>query len=260
MNNKNISESGQALLSLVLIATVLATIGLAIVQSTQQSIKTTKLEQDQKKALAAAEAGIDAAIKLPSGSSFGLETLNLDETISGNVLVDNTVSSSFTTQLLVKDKQQTFYLASYDLTNNSFTDEFSGDLTITLVKPTGDYCSGDNKFALEVSFLHQTNGLIGRKVIDECNPATISGTVDKLTSFPTTITAPAASHLLLLRIIAVSNNLTGVELTINRVSGDWPLQGKTIISTAATNTGVSKKIHFFQSYPQLQSELFVTSF
>src|SRR3989338_5592090 len=159
MKNKSNSRSGQALLSLVLIATVLVTIGLAIVQSTQQSIKTTKLEQDQKKALAAAEAGIDAAIKLPSGSSFGLETLNLDETISGNVLVDNTTSSSFTTQLLAKDKQQTFYLASYDLTDNSFTDEFTGDLTITLVKPTGDYCTGNNKFALELTFIHQTNGI-----------------------------------------------------------------------------------------------------
>jgi hypothetical protein len=42
--------------------------------------------------------------------------------------------------------------------------------------------------------------------------------------------------------------------------GNFPIQGKTVSSTATTTTGVSKKVTLFQSYPQIPAEFFTTSF
>ncbi|PJC34079.1 hypothetical protein CO048_01345, partial [Candidatus Roizmanbacteria bacterium CG_4_9_14_0_2_um_filter_35_15] len=49
------------------------------------------------------------------------------------------------------------------------------------------------------------------------------------------------------------------KLFISR-SSDMPLQGKTVVSEVSSSTGVSKKITLFQSYPQIPSEFFSTSF
>ena len=69
---KNINKrSGQTLLIIILLATVLLTVGLSVSHVTQQEQKITKLEQDAKQAYAAAEAGLDAALKQAGTVSIG---------------------------------------------------------------------------------------------------------------------------------------------------------------------------------------------
>lgn len=259
---KNINKrSGQTLLIIILLATVLLTVGLSISQVTQQEQKITKLEQDAKQAYAAAEAGIDAALKQAGTVSIG--SLGLGQGISGTATTTSTTVSSFTTPLLKKDEAFSFYLTTYEPATNSFTGSpFSGNMNISVQIPSGAFvCGPSTSAALELTFITtnatNTNSVVvDRRMIDPClltNATT--GTV----SFGQTFT-PVASSLMIMRVISPSSNFSGIALNVNNNASTWPQQGKTIVSSASTQTGATKKLQLFQSYPQLPSEFFVTRF
>ncbi len=260
MKNRN-KESGQTLLIIILLATVLLTVGLSISHVTTQEQKITKLEQDAKQAYAAAEAGIDAALK--SSTTVDIGNLQLGQGISGSARTSSTTINTFTTPLLKKDEQYTFYMSTYNPGTNSFTGSpFSGSMNVTVNTQNGVIvCGGSTGAALELTFIttDSTNSnptISDRRMIDPCLLTNAStGTVSIGQPF-----TPAASSLMMLRVISTSSNFSGVSVNVNNGSGNWPLQGKTIISSAQTLTGATKKLQLFQSYPQLPSEFFVTRF
>lgn len=257
------SQRGQVLLIIILISTVLLTVGLSISQITTQETKIAKLEEESKKAFAAAEAGIDARLKLQTDITNIASILPPDSGIvSGQATLDETPKPTFITPLLKKDEQYTFYLTTYDPTTHRIGGAaFDGSLIIRLNQPGGDYCNNDQtKLAVELTFINKDTNSITRKLIDQCG--LVAGATDEL-NFSNSFTSPQA-HLLLLRIIAIDNNFPGAKLEIinNEAAPNnrWPAQGKTITSQATTATGVSKKIQLFQSYPQIPADFFVTSF
>ncbi|OGK18552.1 hypothetical protein A3D80_01145 [Candidatus Roizmanbacteria bacterium RIFCSPHIGHO2_02_FULL_40_13b] len=259
MNKYN--QSGQTLLVIILLATVLLTIGLSVSQTTTQEQKITKLEQDAKQAYAAAEAGIDAAIKQKTTVSIG--SLGLGNGISGTATVQTTTANGFTTPTMKKDEQYTFYVSDYDIAANSFTGEsFDDSMNITVNTPGGVYvCGPTTSMALELTFVltNSTNSsstVSDRRIIDPC---LLTGATNGTISFGQAFT-PNASSMMIMRVIAPSATFSGISLNINKASGNWPLQGQTIVSSAQTQTGASKKLQLFQSYPQLPSEFFVTRF
>lgn len=259
---KNINKrSGQTLLIIILLATVLLTVGLSVSHVTQQEQKITKLEQDAKQAYAAAEAGLDAALKQAGTVSIG--SLGLGQGISGSATTSSSTVSSFTTPVLKKDEAYTFYLTTYDSATNSFTGSpFSGNMNISVQIPSaGVVCGPSTSVALEMTFIvtnasNSNSAVVDRRMIDPClltNATT--GTV----SFGQAFT-PVASSLMILRVITPSTSFSGISLNVNNNSSQWPLQGKTIVSSASTQTGATKKLQLFQSYPQIPSEFFVTRF
>lgn len=260
--NKHERQKGQALLTGILLATVMLTVGLSILELTRTETQTAQLEQDQKRAFAAAEGGLEAAIGLTPGAQVNISDLNLGTGLSGQATVDASTSTTFTTPSIPKDGSYTFYLTGYDSqTNQVIKSSFGDDISIDRTEPAGIYCGTPNQFAVELTFLNMGDGVVTRRLIDECD--LIDDSIDEV-AFGATISTVGFSsdpHVLLLRIISPSSAFTGAKLTlINESDNNWPLQGKTVTSTARTSTGVTKKVQLFQSYPQLPAEFFVTSF
>jgi len=255
---KKEQQKGQVLLiTIMLLATALTVVLSSSFKSTQET-QTNKLEEEAQKALSVAEAGIESALQ--SGSSVDLGEITTG--FSGQAKIDQTTSSTFTTPLLQKDEQYTFYLSDYKtIESNNPTPTptpYNGNITISLVEPDPDtYCYNDNtKLAIELTFVN-TDGTISKRLINGCG--IVSGTTTNKWDLETSYTSPA-SHLLFLRVIAPDSSFQGAKIKISRPSGNWQLQGNTIVSEAQSTTGVTKTVQLFQSYPQIPSEFFVTSF
>jgi len=249
------NQSGQILLIVVLLSTVLLTIGFSVSQITTQETQIAKLEEESKKAFAAAEAGLDRALKeVPVAGGSILISF---EGVTGMAEVQSTQGTTFTTPLLRKDEQYTFYLADYP----GFVNPWSGgDLKI---------CFGSD-VALELTLIKQDYSIIkyavnptSTSIISNASSASSVNPDDCPTDFNFTNKYPISSadisnsRLLIGRVMANSSISTKIGF---KGPANFPIQGKTITSSATTSTGVSKKIQLFQSYPQIPADFFVTSF
>lgn len=270
------NKSGQILILVLILSIIVLTTGLLTTRLTSEETRIAKLEADSKKAFAAAEAGLEASLQssqpitdlgaLLGGSSSG---------ITGSTTIQTVQTANFTTPLLQKDEQYTFYLSQYtppSPTDLELTQDFgsvsSSKLKIMLQQPkSASYCTdngGIHKLALELTFINADSGdpdfgIRKRMVIDACD--ILATNIDK-TGFDTTIDMSAfPSHILLLRVIAPNNSFDGAIFSIvNESEQEWYPQGKTVVSTATTTTSVSQKIQLFQSYPQFAADFWVTSF
>ena len=263
------SQSGQILMIAILFATIIFTIGLSITNLTTKDTKGTKLQEDASRARAAAEAGIEAALGQGSNDSVDIGSLLSGAGLSGQATVTTEATAQFTTPLISKDAQYTFYITGYDSSTQTVTTgSFDDDMAIQRISPaSAQYCSSEQKFALELTFIDataSTGGIVGRYVIDECD--LIDGTTDEYdfgATIPTSSITPDP-HILIARVIAPSGSFDGAKIRIDNSGGNqFPAQGKVVTSTASVGTtvdqNVTKKVKLFQSYPQLPAEFFVTS-
>ncbi len=252
-------QEGQVLLIIVLVATVLVTVALSVSRVTTEEQKVSKLEAESKRAFAAAEAGLEAALK--QGDVNDLGTLNLGSGITGTAKLQTSTNQAFNSPLIKKDDMMTFYLSTYDIALQKITGAaFSGSIQIGRTTPSGSYCATNaTQFAVELTFINSTSKTIAtRKLIDECS--LIDGTTDKIAFGQSIDLSATPANLLVVRVIAPDQSFSGTTLTINNNTSNWPLQGKTIVSEAKTAAGAAEKIQLFQSYPQLPAEFWVTSF
>lgn len=258
------SQSGQALLIAILVASVLLTIGLSLTSTTIQETKIAKLQEDSSRARAAAEAGIDYVLdQEPEGTIQIEDILPENDDITGTVQIVTESSSSFTTPLLSKDAQYTMYLTGYDTQNKEVIDgNFSDAIVVTTESGTID-CEA-NPFAVELTFINVNEGIVTRRVVDhdcsiidgEANEADIG-----IGEAVDTSTFGASPQVMMVRMLSTDADFDGVKLVFTRQSGqDWPAQGRSVISEATTGGNVTKKIKLFQSYPQFPAEFFVTTF
>ncbi|OGK14217.1 hypothetical protein A3H80_00765 [Candidatus Roizmanbacteria bacterium RIFCSPLOWO2_02_FULL_37_19] len=260
-------KSGQILLIVVLVATLLMTIGLSLTQITVDDTKIAKLEEEGKKARAAAEAGIEVAIDQLDVGETPIQIGDIvDNDMTGQAELTTTTTNSFTTPLISKDGLYMFYLTGYDATTKQIiSTAFNDDIIVNVNSPKGTLCGTINEFALELTFVNKTRGIVSRKLIEEsgCNVVETTNGIDEVTFGEVIPTLPFSDdpHLLITRIIAPNDAFTGVKLDIvNATNNSWPIQGRTIISTATSPAGVTKKIKLFQSFPQFPAEFFITSF
>lgn len=265
MNTEKKFQSGQILLvTIMLIATAL-TVALATAFTSKTNTKTTKLEEDSQKALAAAQAGIETAVR--QGTVTDLSTIPGLSGITGSAVVTETNSlTNFISPLLQKDESYTFYLADYP----SFINPQTGTISV-YYGTQGVTC--DN-IALELTLIYGTspNYSIKRFIADKAGRLTsqtdniyyslFSGGNLQNTAFNCR-TDPAQVNL--------TNSFANPKILIVKAlfyptklgfegSATLKTQGKTIFSDAKTSIGVDKQIQLFQSYPQISSDFFVTSF
>jgi hypothetical protein len=261
-NNINQKKGQILLLAAMILATVLTLTSAVVFRSTTE-IQITKIEEESQKALAGAEAAIEAALK--QGNVTNIKNLPgfSDSSISGSATVDTTQSRDFVTPLLQKDEQYTLYLSNpggtVDNPNFSVLNTYYNNQALTV-------CSTSPTVALEITLIKSNNSVIrfainppGSTIIENGQTANNNGLCPNTESF-------SYKHQLSTSDIG-SNNLLLIVRVINGSAKigflgyiNLPLQGKTITSTATSSTGVTKKVVLFQSHPQIPSDFFVTSF
>lgn len=269
MQKNNKSQSGQILLIIVLISSVLLTIGLSLSQVGSNETKISKLEEESKKTFQAAEAGIENFIQNNAGNYYYDKSNNIGIGVSVNIINSNQKSAKeFITPLIKKDEQYTFYLIDYpDLVagnSNSWTGN-SLDIYFNSNKSSQCDTSSSSEPAIELTLIYDDSSTSGyelkKYLVDNCsgrigtpNLTVSSGDSDYLRKTTLSITE-SNPKVLIVRNIFSDTKIKFIGNT------DLKNQGKYITSTAqSTNNNVTKKVELFQSYPQIPADFFVTSF
>ncbi len=273
-NRKN---KGQILLITAMILAVVLTIALTISYSSRVETQMTKLKEEEKKALNAADAGVEKILN-SNETSIQISDLGDDfSSIEGTAETQTTQGKDFITPLISKDKQYIIYMTRYNPETKQLStdpnDYFNGAIVLYFGSESGD-CASKTMPALEVTLLSNSALPIQRWLIDPCGE--ISGNNKTSATqgdynypqnndlFPpvnfsfksNAIIIPSAikPQLLMIRSL-VEPTKVGIEGSVN-----LPIQGKIVTSTATTAEGVTRKVRVFQSYPQIPSDFFVTQF
>ncbi|MFA6532481.1 MAG: hypothetical protein WCT22_00610 [Patescibacteria group bacterium] len=250
-------HKGQILLITVMLLATVMTIVLSASFKSVTETQVTKLEEENQKALAAAESAIEAALKENTTATIGTGSLTSISGFNGSATIESLAKTTFTTHNIDKDGSYTFYLGTYDMATKTIGASLAQAITVcfesaatnpaievTLVK-TG----GIKKYIVDPSS-RITNAYDGQPVSSNC-PGGYSYSVD----------IPAADIGLDGKFFVVRVLLSPTKLAFYRTT-TLPVQGRTISSniTSSTSIGVSKKVVLFQSYPQIPGEFFTTSF
>jgi len=243
-----------ALIVVMIIATVL-TLVLSVSFQLVTDTQVTKLEEENQKALAAAEAAVEASIKENATTIIGQGSLNNITGFTGGATVTSIVDNVFTSSKITKDDLYAFYLADYDPgTKTLGSTSLQQDVTVC-------FQSATTNPALEITLL-KTN-MIKKYVVDPdariTNASSPSTICSGDSSFGYSYTIPAADIGTNTRLVLVKVLFNSSKLFFSRTA-DFPLQGKTATSEVVSQTGVSKKITLFQSYPQIPADFFDTTF
>lgn len=116
MNTQISQKGGQVLLIVIMVVATLLTVVLSLVFKSQTETQITHLEEQNQKALAAAEAAIDTALKQQSNISFGSNSnfLTNFQGYTGQATLSTNIKNTFVSPLLHPDEQYTNYLVTYD--------------------------------------------------------------------------------------------------------------------------------------------------
>ncbi len=261
--NYNNTQKGQVLLITVMLLATVITVVMTVAFNTTTETQISILEQESQRALSAAEAGLEAALKNSPGTAVSLGSLvGLESGITGTAEVLNTTSQTFVSPLLQKDETYTFYLSDFSTANgvNSFTNYFSGNVTLYFQGSCADDGQG---VVLEIVRVKDDNS-ITRYLTDPCSYMASSSLAASANAVPVggvsfgykTSAVPITGDTRLFMVRALFNS---TQLALQG-SSNLPLQGKTVVSEARTAGGVAKRIQLFQSYPQIPTDFFVTGF
>ncbi len=251
------NQSGQILLITIMLVATLLTVVLAVTFKSTTETQLTKIDEESQKALAAAEAGIEAALQQNVGGSVNIASLpNMSGTgFTGDATVGTLTANTFTSPLLQKDQQYTFYLSNYP----GFGSPLTANIDVYFM--TEGTCP-----VLELTLISTTN-VLTRRLADPCNQISKPG--EDLVSDSGTYAIDGYNFNYRSDPIAVSGHAVMIARTlfaptriaVERIGGgNLPIQGKYVTSEAKSPSGVSKKVRLFQSFPQIPAEFFVTSF
>lgn len=249
------TKKGQILLIIVMMLATILTVVLAVTFKSTNETKTTKLEEDSQKALAAAEAALESALQTNQNVVIGQGQLSSFTGITGDATIEDLVSNTFTSSAITKDAAYTFYLADYNPTTKVFTgNSIAEPVTVCFDKATPNP-------AIEITLVK--DGSVRKYVIDPDRRITTTlvpaGSCTANTDYEYSYVVPATEIGTDSKLLFVRTLYNASKLIFSR-SSNFPIQGRTAFSNVVTNTGVSKKVTLFQSYPQIPAEFYVTSF
>lgn len=274
-------NSGQALIIIVLIiALVLTVIAASSYQLTVQT-EGSKLQEESVRALAAADAGIEVGLKIanteraPQSYSYNDPLVNISlpgiDPTKSQILVTTTSQTSFSSPLVLKDDQYTFYTNDFPTFTNPVS--FGGLLRIHFgSEGSGDCNAPRSRPALEMTIIYGSNNDMQRRIIEPC---TTGQTVSSSSSYPVSLVPTTFESITYQYQIANINMLgefpdakmiiirplfANTRLFFSAQSSSFPSQGKRIEARAFSISGPSKIVTIFQSLPQIPADFFVTSF
>jgi len=276
---KHLFSKGQSLLVLVLLIALILSVVSATSYRLTLETRSTKIQEESIRALAAADNGIEVGMQkaattaIDDFETYSFEQLSIVQdginSQDSKVLISRTSTSEFVTPLIPKDSQYTFYFKDPANPNAASYDAYTA---MYIRAESGSNCAAPRTMpAFEVTYLYDDN-TVRRNVYEPCPAGTdvVRGTV---TSFspPTSetyggyvftqavlVTAPYLYPPENLRAIVVRSLFGASRLAFTGVG--LPSQGKDIRSEAYTRDGASKIVTVFQSFPQIPSEFFVTTF
>lgn len=256
-------ESGQILLITLLIMATIVTVVFTISFTSRTNTQSTKLEEENQKALAAAEASIQVALKKKASTTLGSGDLSGITNFTGGATVSSSgAATTFASPSIEKDGEYTFYLGAYTAgTPPTFGASATEDIRIC-------FGTSGNQPALDIAVIKTNAPKIRRYAVDPqirianvtTGTAGCSGNPTG-TTFSYSYVLPGAEIGTDARMLIVKTLYASTQLLFVRASGTtpFPSQGSLIQSSATSSTsGVTKKIQLFQSHPQIPVEFFST--
>ncbi len=265
MKRQIIKQSGQILLITLLVMAVGTTIALSLLARTTQDLSISRQIEESSKAFSAAEAGVEAALKSGSGSGGA-------QTLTSGISYDVTVASiGGATGVYAFPKKtpkgvtETLWLVNHDPVSGALIESPPYYTALTL-----ELCWSSETVtpALVVSILYkeQTDGSyqVAKLAFDPDNSRGNNFTnvgasgnhcgqnnvYNKQIIFPLNNITPSVDTLLALRIRPVYSD---TQLYVDSGSQQLAEQGKQIVSTGQTTTGVNRKILVYQQYRSASS-------
>ncbi len=250
-------QRGQTLLIVVLVMVVALTVGLSVASKSITSLRTSTEEANSQRALSAAEAGIEQAIR----NNVSIANGSLPNNTGYDTSVTEVLGTRFQLNggnLVAQDDGIDVWLSEYSSNSAQiYNNPWSGNLTILW----GDANPGCSNAALEIVLVTgpKATPALRRYAVDPCQVRTTTnrftfatqsvGTVDgKNFYYQTTI---AVTNGLFARIIPLYTNTYGGIIG----SVALPSQGSVLVSTGRSGT-TQRRITVFQGYPELPSEFF----
>lgn len=252
MKNLKNHSSGQALLIVVLVMAVALTIGLAVISRSITDIKISRQEEESSRVFSVAEAGIEEALKLGSGTSgtIGEITYSVSETAQGG-------GTEFVFPKAIETgESQTFWLVEHEPDGDLILEAFytAGGLSVC-------WEDTDPETALEVSILYKDAGVykIARGAYDaeaasrgnSFDPPdagsggcpTGLGRKKTITWTDFGIALDSNTFLISLRLRSIYNQAKIGAVGVGGSGGILPSQGKCFESTATLVTsGITRKV------------------
>lgn len=272
MSMKFNKEGGQALLIVVLIMVVALTVGLSLGSRTIINIRTSSEEADSQRALAAAEAGIERALRVTSSATIGEPFVENKTTYSAKV--EEVKGTTFLTNggnLVVQDDGVDVWLVLHDADGkpNYSAPWAGGDLTIYWGDPSVEDCSNA---AIEIAVISGTilplDLKLKRFAFDPCStsrritnkfspvggggPYSIEGK-----NFMYRIQNIDAEDGLVARVVPI---YASTPIAVDGNGDDLPTQGFAIDSTGKSGSGdreVVRSLTFFKTFNQIATPHFM---
>lgn len=260
---QKLGEKGQALLIVVLVMVVALTVGLSIASKTITNLRTSTEEANSQKALAAAEAGVEQAIKSNQiGNNVASGTF-IDTKASYQTSVTAVSGTSFLVDggnPVVQDNGADLWLSTY---SSDPTQIFSNPWLGTLTIAWGSSSNPCSEAALEVIIISgasKQSATSKRYAFDACAGRVSSNHFTQIGLNQTTILGKNFYYQT--SPITVSSGFLGriIPLYANSVIGisgntALPSQG-TVITSTGTAGSTTRKVNVFQGYPEIPSEYF----
>lgn len=281
------SQSGQVLLVLVLLIALVITVLTALSYRLTSETQSTKSQEENVRALAAADSGIEKGINLvnsPSGpttgqftysdASIGLSSLPGIDPQRSRVIIADSIANQYVSTEVPQDDQYTFYVSNYP----TFATSYTGNLIFYYGSDGAGSCNARTTPALEVSILYgNNNDQIERFLFESCTtglniagsygankiaPNTTVRTLGGVNFSYNTTNRPINMSLYPNAKLVIARSMFA-KSRVGFASGSavqLPSQGKMIRSEAVSRSGTSKIVTLQQSYPQIPADFFVTTF
>lgn len=252
------NQRGQALLVIVLVMVVALTVGLSVASRTITNLRNTREQVNSQKALSAAEAGVEQALK---------NNANVAGNLAGNTTYTTTVGQVLGTapfllnggSVLPKNDAIYVWVTPYSTNSaNLYQNPWNGNLTLYW----GDTSGACSNAALEVAIISGTRNapVMTRYAVDPCAARRGSNNFAAATATPATISNVNFSYR---TTIAITNGLLVrvnplYSSTFMGASGSvaLPSQGSVITSTGVSDSSTQRKVTVYQGYPEIPAEIF----
>jgi hypothetical protein len=262
------NQPGQVLLIIVLLITVVITVGLSIATRSLVNVRLASQEDQSQRAFSAAEAGLEQSLLsnavIPNGAFTNSSSYKTSvTTVQGTDFLLNNG------KLALKDEGTDLWLSTYSSDPaQSYTNQWTGTVTIFWGSPQ-DTCNTSETVntmaALEVVLLtgSKANPTATHYAFDPCaprrsannfSPANAGGTAGS-TSFANSVQIALPGNGLIARVIPLyANTYVGIK-----GSSVLPEQGTLITSTGVAGD-VQRKVTVLKENPTLPTEMFSYTF
>lgn len=252
-------RKGQALVIVLLILAVIMTVGLSVASRSVTEISTSTTNDESARALAAAEAGIEAQLAGAAAPNFGT---------SGETSVTTTSSYGAGTEVALNEPLAAGEVGTIFLSDG--VNEYTGNKFRLC---WGQGANDANAPAIEVMLYYKNGSVYGvaRAAYDAQSrgnfaPAVVGGSgcpigrtyiFYKDINIPSDLSVPSSSTRLFMRVRLFYNGNTKHYVGVKDISTPvanktFPGQGQVVNSTGQSGV-TSRKVQVFQQYPDLGS-------